>query len=467
MAEAVFCPPRRKRRVYESYDSPFPIPSSEESIYERDYKICRAEIINNNVIVKNSEDIQKLYSKGFFGKGILSRSRPEYGISDPLLVAKWQVVNANIPVISSEKNKVREGGLLPGAHGVPQLKFPVGLSLAGEREQASHGYVLHYGSQRYQRHVEWAKNLMREQGLDDAAIDAYTMPIQFQEDEKLNSEAQVKDTVEGEPEPLVTPSAKNGVCPESEPVHDLLDRYDSNDPEIGKSKVHSAEWGQFHLNRSRKEADCKKQESCLLTEKDANHEYVLVQEEEPDLDVEEGESNIIKKEKLVCRRNPFRIFEYLQLSLEEAFFLVYALGCLSIYCNKVPLTILKLWEIFSEAQPKFKVTYMAYHYFRCKGWVPKVGLKYGTDLLLYRKGPPFYHASYSVIAELVNDDFEGSSCRPLSWKSLSGLNRTTANVSKELMFCYLIKPSEMTEKEMLRPECLKRIRVQVRMSCSG
>uniref|UniRef100_A0A8D0KL28 tRNA-splicing endonuclease subunit Sen2 n=1 Tax=Salvator merianae TaxID=96440 RepID=A0A8D0KL28_SALMN len=415
MAEAVFCPPRRKRRVYESYDSPFPIPSSEESIYERDYKICRAEIINNNVIVKNSEDIQKLYSKGFFGKGILSRSRPEYGISDPLLVAKWQVVNANIPVISSEK---------------------------------------------YQRHVEWAKNLMREQGLDDAAIDAYTMPIQFQEDEKLNSEAQVKDTVEGEPEPLVTPSAKNGVCPESEPVHDLLDRYDSNDPEIGKSKVHSAEWGQFHLNRSRKEADCKKQESCLLTEKDANHEYVLVQEEEPDLDVEEGESNIIKKEKLVCRRNPFRIFEYLQLSLEEAFFLVYALGCLSIYCNKVPLTILKLWEIFSEAQPKFKVTYMAYHYFRCKGWVPKVGLKYGTDLLLYRKGPPFYHASYSVIAELVNDDFEGSSCRPLSWKSLSGLNRTTANVSKELMFCYLIKPSEMTEKEMLRPECLKRIRVQ-------
>uniref|UniRef100_A0A2D4PTX0 Uncharacterized protein n=1 Tax=Micrurus surinamensis TaxID=129470 RepID=A0A2D4PTX0_MICSU len=68
-------------------------------------------------------------------------------------------------------------------------------------------------------------------------------------------------------------------------------------------------------------------------------------------------------------------------------------------------------------------------------------------------------SSYSVIAELIND-FDGPLNRPFSWKSLSGLNRTTANVSKELMFCYLIKPSDMNEKEMLSPECLKRMKVQ-------
>lgn len=45
-----------------------------------------------------------------------------------------------------------------------------------------------------------------------------------------------------------------------------------------------------------------------------------------------------------------------------------------------PLSIVKLWEVFSEVKPDFKTTYMAYHYFRGKGWVPKVGLKYGTDL---------------------------------------------------------------------------------------
>ncbi|XP_027719878.1 tRNA-splicing endonuclease subunit Sen2 isoform X2 [Vombatus ursinus] len=169
---------------------------------------------------------------------------------------------------------------------------------------------------------------------------------------------------------------------------------------------------------------------------------------------------VIKREKLVCRRNPYRIFEYLQLSLEEAFFLVYALGCLNIYYEEEPLTILKLWEAFHLVQPTFRTTYMAYHYFRSKGWVPKVGLKYGTDFLLYRKGPPFYHASYSVIIELVNDSFEGSLRRPFSWKSLAGLNRITANVSKELLLCYLIRPSNMTDKEMESPECLKRMQVQ-------
>jgi len=46
------------------------------------------------------------------------------------------------------------------------------------------------------------------------------------------------------------------------------------------------------------------------------------------------------------------------------------------------------------------------------------------------------YSSYSVIAELVDDNFEGSLRRPLSWKSLSGLNRTTVNASKVSVRCY-------------------------------
>ncbi|ETE59217.1 hypothetical protein L345_15054, partial [Ophiophagus hannah] len=64
--------------------------------------MCRAELINNNVIVKNPEDIEQLYSKGFFGKGILSRSRPEHSISDPMLTAKWKDAKLNMPIISSK-----------------------------------------------------------------------------------------------------------------------------------------------------------------------------------------------------------------------------------------------------------------------------------------------------------------------------------------------------------------------------
>ncbi|KAF1404054.1 tRNA-splicing endonuclease subunit Sen2, partial [Spheniscus magellanicus] len=444
MAEAVFHPPRRKRRVFESYDSPFPV-----DVGGKDFRICQAEIINNNVIVRNPEDIERLYNKGYFGKGILSRSRPVYSISDPLLVTKWQ-------------------GKL-----------------------TSH---LFYLFTRYQCHVQWAKSILQQQGFDDCSVtkilENYTKPLElpFLEEDGAeqtgnscnrmgpnteNTELSRQSSTDTGNVVALSPENQNEgckkVCLEGDPAFDPVAICGSKEQEQGDLKeiaeVSCQKHG-FHMDCGCKAKESTEERSCeMIKSKECAPEYVLVQEEEggslcPGDDSAHAQENLVKKEKLVCRRNPFRIFEYLQLSLEEAFFLVYALGCLSIYYGEEPLTILKLWEVFSEVKPNFKTTYMAYHYFRSKGWVPKVGLKYGTDLLLYRKGPPFYHASYSVIAELVDDNFEGSLRRPLSWKSLSGLNRTTVNASKELMLCYLIRPSDMTEKEMSTPECMKRIKVQ-------
>ncbi|XP_054693795.1 tRNA-splicing endonuclease subunit Sen2 isoform X2 [Grus americana] len=425
MAEAVFHPPRRKRRVFESYESPFPV-----DVGGKDFRICQAEIINNNVIVRNPEDIEQLYNKGYFGKGILSRSRPVYSISDPSLVTKWQGANINMPIIASKK---------------------------------------------YQCHVQWAKSILQEQGFDDCSVtkilENYTKPLElpFLEEDGAeqtgnscnrmgpnteNTElSRQSSTAIGNVVALSPENQNEGykkACLEGDPAFDPVAIHGSKEQEEGDLKEVAEASCQKHgflMHCGCKEST--EQGSCeMIKSKECAPEYVLVQEEEEgSLCLEDAaahaQENVVKKEKLVCRRNPFRIFEYLQLSLEEE-----------------PLTILKLWEVFSEVKPNFKTTYMAYHYFRSKGWVPKVGLKYGTDLLLYRKGPPFYHASYSVIAELVDDNFEGSLRRPLSWKSLSGLNRTTVNASKELMLCYLIRPSDMTEREMSTPECMKRIKVQ-------
>ncbi|XP_068276035.1 tRNA-splicing endonuclease subunit Sen2 [Nyctibius grandis] len=444
MAEAAFHPPRRKRRVFESYESPFPV-----DVGGKDFRICQAEIINNNVIVRNPEDIEQLYNKGYFGKGILSRSRPVYSISDPLLVTKWQGANINMPIITSKK---------------------------------------------YQRRVQWARSILQEQGFDERSVtkilENYTKPLEPPFLEKggteqtgnssnrmgpntENTELSRQSSTDIENVVALSPENQNEgykkACLEGDSAFDPMamcgskeqDQRDLKEIAEGSCQKHGF---LVHCGCTAKEST--EQRSCeMIKSKECAPEYVLVQEEEegslcPEDDSAHVQENAVKKEKLVCRRNPFRIFEYLQLSLEEAFFLVYALGCLSIYYGEEPLTILKLWEVFSEVKADFKTTYMAYHYFRSKGWVPKVGLKYGTDLLLYRKGPPFYHASYSVIAELVDDNFEGSLRRPLNWKSLSGLNRTTVSASKELMLCYLIRPSDMTEKEMSTPECMKRIKVQ-------
>ncbi|XP_075689950.1 tRNA-splicing endonuclease subunit Sen2 [Rhinoderma darwinii] len=427
MSQATFHAPRRKRKVYESYESPFPIPLSHDC-YMKDFRICKGEIINNNVIVRSIEDIELLYGKGFFGKGILSRSRPEYNIEQGELRLRWKDSKTKFPVISSIK---------------------------------------------YQRHVEWAEELLKGQGIDSKSVNKilgdYTSPIiqPDEKDETVNLERSV-DELQHESADQLIPTIKDDMVREGNPDHDPLSQYVLDNPDTSPTytqldkevleKLHCHRHDDFIVH-----CGCKPEVQTVQTEPEGmsvmegmGHEYLMVEEGTEDLE----DRDEVKKLKLVCRRNPFRIFEYLQLSHEEAFFLVYALGCLSIAYKKEPLTILKLWEIFSAAQQNFPARYMVYHHFRSKGWVPKVGLKYGTDLLLYRKGPPFYHASYSVIIELVDENFEGSPLRPLTWRSLSGLNRTTMNVSKELLICYLIKPPGFTEKDTDTPKCIKKLKIQ-------
>ncbi|XP_006872234.1 PREDICTED: tRNA-splicing endonuclease subunit Sen2 isoform X2 [Chrysochloris asiatica] len=435
MAEAVFHAPKRKRKVYECYESPLPIPFGQDHVPKKEFKLYRAEMMNNNVIVRNTEEIKQLYGKGYFGKGILSRSRPNFTISDPKLVAKWKDTRTSMPIITAKK---------------------------------------------YQRGVEWAAELLCRQGQEESAVHSilqdYTKPLEhpclqgskttcFQDElssavdlseegaagrEKLS--VMHRDTAEsGDEDSLSKPSA----CPQQGSGQGTIT---ANNPD-GLTVEDAAPLPHaqpVHCDDLIPQHGSQQADLLSARESRAGHEYVLVEEVVSDVSV--GES--VQTKRLICRRNPYRIFEYLQLSLEEAFFLVYALGCLSIHYEEEPLTIMKLWKAFAAVQPSFRTTYMAYHYFRSKGWVPKVGLKYGTDLLLYRKGPPFYHASYSVIVELVDDRFEGSLRRPFSWKSLAALSRVSLNVSKELMLCYLIKPSTMTDQEMASPECMKRIKVQ-------
>ncbi|XP_042767045.1 tRNA-splicing endonuclease subunit Sen2 [Panthera leo] len=449
MAEAVFHAPKRKRRVYESYESPLPIPFGQNGGPKKDFKIFTAEMINNNVIVRNAEDIEQLYGKGYFGKGILSRSRPNFTISDPKLVAKWKDMKTDMPIITSEK---------------------------------------------YQRSIEWATKLMQRQGQDESTVHRilkdYTKPLEhpgikrneeFQWHDELNSETIPKmegiadkeefSVMNGGSEKsldLEGPNEQSDHLQESSGPDPLTpDGLDEHLVEVATLQhcppphVHCSK--DVLPRRDTQPGDRSPQVDLICArERGPSDEYVLVEEDVYHVSEKEcaPREELAPKKRLICRRNPYRILEYLQLSLEEAFFLVYALGCLSIYYEKEPLTILKLWKAFPIVQPTFRTTYMAYHYFRSKGWVPKVGLKYGTDLLLYRKGPPFYHASYSVIIELVDDHFEGSLRRPFSWRSLAALSRVSVNVSKELMLCYLIKPSTMTDKEMESPECMKQIKVQ-------
>lgn len=118
----------------------------------------------------------------------------------------------------------------------------------------------------------------------------------------------------------------------------------------------------------------------------------------------------------------------------EAVFLAKALGCLLVTKegDKGPLTIDQLWKYFCDLNDDFPHRYAVYHHFRSKNWVVKDGTKYGNDFLLYKDGPPFYHATYSVRIQTVT---------PLSWNELAALNRVSESAAKELLIVQVVESS--------------------------
>eukprot|EP01132_Coremiostelium_polycephalum_P001948 gene1948-2384_t len=124
------------------------------------------------------------------------------------------------------------------------------------------------------------------------------------------------------------------------------------------------------------------------------------------------------------------------------------------------MTIDECWNVFSKEEPNFLANYIGYHYFRSIGWVPKSGIKYGCDFVLYKMKPDLIHAQYGVaiqyyknnskrtnnnnnsdnnnnnnnetqiVAESLLNKVKG--IRELTtWDDLCGLNRVSESVAKK------------------------------------
>lgn len=152
----------------------------------------------------------------------------------------------------------------------------------------------------------------------------------------------------------------------------------------------------------------------------------------------------------------------LQLCCVEAFFLTFGLGCLLVNRSNFSLStttrerccnicIDDLWSVFCSYDKEFPYQYAVYHHFRSKGYVVKTGTKFGVDFLLYKEGPPFYHAQYSV--RIIPPH------KTITWQFLSGLNRVTESAGKELLLAQIsennqesseCKPNQTSVKEKLR-----------------
>ncbi|XP_077458036.1 tRNA-splicing endonuclease subunit Sen2 [Stigmatopora argus] len=392
--QAEFRAPRRRCRVREEYVAPLPVrstssPAQGNASDPSRRSHFRADIVNGHVLVTQHDHISDIYDQGYFGKGVLSRARPEYDVFD-----RWQDHQGfRVPVVTSA---------------------------------------------RYEELLGWAESALLARGSSPEAVRQILAGLQrpVAEDDWRRENENGADAEDLGPEPR-----RNDVSPDPGCDGDPEDP-DRSDPE-------DSDLSDCASDGSEDDSEGSDDESPALV---PGPGFVLVASDAGQAETETGE----------LRWNPLRTTECLQLCPEEAFFLVYALGCLSVHLHQEPLSVAQLWRCFVSLRPDFVSSYAAYHHFRSRGWVPKggSGAKYGVDMVLYRKGPPFYHSSYSVVVEKVDERFEGSVLRPFSWRSLAALSRITAAVSKELLLCYVVRPADLTDAQLDSPACLSRLKVQ-------
>ncbi|KAH0836620.1 tRNA intron endonuclease [Lanmaoa asiatica] len=156
---------------------------------------------------------------------------------------------------------------------------------------------------------------------------------------------------------------------------------------------------------------------------------------------------------------PIENVEHLQLTLQEAFFLLWNLDCLSISNseNGDALTLSQIWNAFQNVHipsptlaisldpPRYRrfdnpflVNYVIYHHYRSLGWVVKSGIKFCVDYLLYKRGPIFAHAEFAIVvcpayedpADKDGSPFDLANASPFSWSWLSTINRVNSQVQK-------------------------------------
>lgn len=185
--------------------------------------------------------------------------------------------------------------------------------------------------------------------------------------------------------------------------------------------------------------------------------------------------------------------EHLQLTPEEAFYLTYTLGALSIVSDSenTSLDSYPTWYLFRlyaahaispvpdavtqhlrntlqlrehdsdsstlannipSIQPdnQFILRYVVFHHFRSLGWVVRPGIKFAVDYLLYMRGPAFHHAEFAImIIPSYSDAYWASAPEHKSrkeelakkdWWWLHRVNRVQSAVFKTLVLVYVEIP---------------------------
>lgn len=390
--------PRKKKRTKLRQQLPFPIPLNDT----QEWPMYTAHLTDLGSCIIEPEEMHAVHSMGFFGKGSLSRSYPSF-----------DKARYGAPPVVRNRQWLHRQSWLREAKELNSSDYKDDEIIAhrdGENvsDEENIGDIIEIPS----NSIENGSKQRNEMNARNTEIDEVTLDSAEDDDicVIVNRDADERDI------------AKNTSNPHG----------DKNSPD--ERREEEEHW---KLNYYDFKSDC--------TNEDDNLHGKLLVLPDSDSDAE----NYLKNVKPRIENEGFPIREALHLTFEETFFLLFGLGCLQlIHFDGSLLDINSAWLYFCKEKPDFIQKYVVYHYYRSKGWVVKPGLKYGGDFLLYKEGPPFYHASYIVITEVVDADSLVVDpivpSRSRTWNSLFGFERLSETAAKEILFAQVLWPSSVS-----------------------
>ncbi|KAK0095577.1 hypothetical protein PV326_007946 [Microctonus aethiopoides] len=407
--------PKKKKRSNVQSCLPFPINfdgNDEWTMYTAHLGISGACIVD-------PQEMAAVYSMGFFGKGMLSRSIPDFGKR-----------RFGAPPQVRDRQWKRREQWLDEVNKLHSETFPF---IANEHNNEDlirkdvEDITLDFESNKRKEKESISDEPMETNDIIEENINSNLI-----EDDEIIAECSKTDGTNCEIDEVLLDST------EEEEVCEIVDHNETNNDEdcvINDKGINLPLQPDEYFDRVEtprvEKNEAKLHETLVLPDSDSDTENYL--------------TNIKPR----IKTEGFPLTETLQLTFEETFFLMYGLGCLQLinYNGKL-FSIIDAWNHFNEQDKYFLPRYIIYHYFRSKGWVVKPGLKFGCDFLLYKQGPPFYHASYIVNVEtvdghsLIRDDVR--STRKLTWNSLLHLNRLSEVTAKEFLIAQVLWPSTIS-----------------------
>jgi tRNA-splicing endonuclease subunit Sen2 len=209
-----------------------------------------------------------------------------------------------------------------------------------------------------------------------------------------------------------------------------------------------AEFKEERIKRERVERErLLRAEGKSTNEEDVKDEEVEEDQLEPTAKRKRRKLQLPVQEELPVYSEEYLDKEVLQLSPEEALFLL-QLDLLTIEYKGTPLSLSQfLHQVAgtSQSDDPFIVHYVVYYYFRRERIIVKPGLKFGVDYLLYDKPIPFTHAANCVNVvgsyhRWVKDTGTRLMRESITWQEINLWQRLMGNVKKRLKLVYVDIP---------------------------